>query len=373
MPVLVGKYKVLRRLATGGTSDVLLARGDGEQVVVLKLLLQQFREDAKFERMFTREAGAYARLSHPAIVKLHDFFADAGQLIMVLEYVDGFPLHKLRALLKVRGQQLDARASGFLASRIFSALSAAHTAKDPQTGVVAPVIHRDVNPSNVLVPWDGLAKIADFGIAKVTGVDGEKTQAGFIKGTYGYMAPEQVRGEAVTVRTDVYAGCLLLWELLAGRKAIVRGSSSDVEVLRAMAEPRFPSLGALRPDLPRELLDAVAAGLEPDPARRGVTAEEVSHVLRTSMNLDEGRASARRGARRASGRPRRSSTRRRRSRRRPSCVPWPMWARRTPRSPTPSPSRRRWPPPSPPPPPSPSRRCVRRRQGSLPASRVERS
>jgi serine/threonine-protein kinase len=296
LPDRIGAYKVLRRLATGGTSDVLLARAEGprtgktpEGVVVLKLLLKQFRDDPEFERMFAREAGTYTRLSHPAIVRLYDFFNDGGQLVMVLEYVDGFPLHKLRALLKVRGQQLDPRASAYLGARIFSALSAAHTAKDPQTGAIAPVVHRDVNPSNVLVPWDGEAKIADFGIAKVTGDDGD-TRAGFIKGTYGYMAPEQVRGEEVTSRADVYAACLLLWELMAGRKAIVRGSQSDVEVLRAMAEPRFPALSALRPDLPKPVLDVVAAGLEPDPGKRTVTAEQVAQVLRICMSMQEGRA-----------------------------------------------------------------------------------
>ena len=131
---------MLRRLATGGTSDVLLARAEGphgfERVVVLKLLLQQYRDDETFERMFAREAAAYARLSHPAIVKLYDFFSDAGQLVMVLEYVDGLPLHKLRALLKPRGIVVDDRAAMFVAWRIFGALSAAHSARDPADGRV---------------------------------------------------------------------------------------------------------------------------------------------------------------------------------------------------------------------------------------------
>jgi serine/threonine-protein kinase len=271
---------------------VLLARAEGphgfERNVVLKLLLQQFREDEKFERMFAREAAAYARLSHPAIVKLYDFFSDSSQLVMVLEFIDGLPLHKLRALLRPKGWGLDDRAAMFIGWRVFSALSAAHSARDPQSGEYSPVIHRDVNPSNVLIPWDGHVKIADFGIAKVAGVDGE-TQAGLIKGTYGYMAPEQVRGEPLTVRADVYAASLLLWELLAGRKAIVRGNSSDIDVLRAMAEPSFPSLASLRPDLPKAVLEAVARGLEPEPDRRAVYADELCSALRTAISLDEGR------------------------------------------------------------------------------------
>jgi serine/threonine-protein kinase len=292
LPERIGTYRVLKRLATGGTSDVLLGKAEGprgaEQTVVLKLLLQEFREDLQFEKMFATEAAAYSRLSHPAIVKLYDFFSDGDQLVMVLEYVDGMPLHRLRALLK-RGKFLDDSAAMYVAWRIFGALSAAHTARDPKTGELSPVIHRDVNPSNVLIPWDGQAKIADFGIAKVTGVDNDKTAAGFIKGTYGYMAPEQVRGENVTDRADVYAACLVLWELLVGRKAIVRGGTSDLDVLRAMAEPAFPALSALRPELPLEVLDMVERGLQPDPAKRTITAEELAAALRISCNLEDGR------------------------------------------------------------------------------------
>jgi serine/threonine-protein kinase len=292
LPVRIGGYRVVRRLATGGTSDVLLARAEGlhgfERAVVLKLLLQQYRGDEQFERMFAREAAAYARLSHPAIVKLYDFFSDTGQLVMVLEYVEGLPLHKLRALLR-KPRFLNDPAAMFVGARIFGALAAAHSAHDPQTQELAPVIHRDVNPSNVLIPWDGHVKIADFGIAKITGVDNDKTQAGFIKGTYGYMAPEQVRGESVTVRTDVYVASLLLWELLVGRKAIVRGSGSDLDVLRAMAEPTFPTLASLRPDLPPDVLMAIARGLERDPQRRDISSDEIATALRGACDLEQGR------------------------------------------------------------------------------------
>ncbi len=282
----------MRRLATGGTSDVLLARAEGphgfERTVVLKLLLQQFRRDQPMEKMFAREAAAYARLSHPAIVKLYDFFSAEGQLVMVLEYIDGLPLNRFRAILRKNGEQVDDRSSIFVASRVFAALAAAHGARDPETGEFAPVIHRDVNPSNILIPWDGHVKLADFGIAKVAGVPTD-TQSGFIKGTYGYMAPEQVRGEQVTVRTDVYAASLLLWELLARRKAVQRGALPEVEVLRAMASPTLPSLDVLRPDLPQRLRETIARGLEPSPEARSVTAEEMLVVLRESVTSNEGR------------------------------------------------------------------------------------
>ena len=187
--------------------------------------------------MFAREAAAYARLSHPAIVQALRLLLADGQLVMVLEYVDGLPLNRCCATLRKQRRELDDRASLLRRRRASSPRSAAaHDARDPRRAS-PPVIHRDVNPSNVLIPWDGHVKLADFGIAKIAGV-AATTQAGFIKGTYGYMAPEQVKGERVTVRTDVYAATLVLWELLARRKAIQARAARDGDAPRdGRAEP----------------------------------------------------------------------------------------------------------------------------------------
>lgn len=301
----IGGYRVVRRLATGGTSDVLLAKAEGplgfERTVVLKLLLSQFRSDDEFARMFAREASAYARLSHPSIVRLFDFFAvpasesgtparqagREGQLCMVLEHIDGPPLTRLRTMLKAIGRELDDRAAIYVAARIFDALAAAHSVV-AESGAIAPVIHRDVNPSNVLVPWDGHVKLADFGVAKVTGLS-HQSVAGMIKGTYGYMAPEQVTGDAISPRADVYAAGIILWELLTKRRAFQRGALPEVEALRAMAEPRLVALDTIRPDLDRTVRDAVKRALEPRAERRTVTAEEMVAILTAAVPTDEGR------------------------------------------------------------------------------------
>jgi serine/threonine-protein kinase len=289
-PTPIGRFRVLRRLASGATTDVLLARAEGsDRVVALKVLLQQFRSDPAFEQMFVREAAAYARLSHPAIVQLYEFFAVDGQFVMVLEYVDGLPLHKLRAMLSIGGEKVEDSAALFIAARVFEALAAAHSARDPDTGALAPVIHRDINPSNVLVPWDANVKVSDFGIAKAGGTQAD-TKMGFVKGTYGYLAPEQVRGENITVRGDVYAASLLLWELLARRKAIQRGAMSETGVLQAMEHPDFPSLDVVRPDVDPSVRDAVRRGLAVNPDDRSITAEEMVVVLAGVMKADEGRA-----------------------------------------------------------------------------------
>lgn len=289
----IGGYRVVRRLATGGTSDVLLAKAEGphgfERTVVLKLLLAQYQDDQEAMAMFAREASAYARLSHASIVQLYDFFAQSGQLVMVLEYVDGPALHRLRGMLRTVGQHVEDRGALYLATRIFAALAAAHSAKD-ESNALAPVIHRDVNPSNILLPWDGQVKIADFGVAKVSGT-GHQSSVGVLKGTYGYMAPEQVTGEPVTPATDVYAGAIVLWELLTRRRAFQRGALPEVEALRQMSEPRIPSLDTVRPELPKGLRDLVRRALTPDVRQRDVTAEEAVAVLRSLVSTDEGRES----------------------------------------------------------------------------------
>lgn len=291
-PERIAHYEVARRLARGGTSDVLLARAQGfggeGRHVVLKLLLPQHAGDPSYERMFQTEAAAYARLGHPAVVRLLDFFSHEGQPVMVLEYVDGMSLGEVRQQLRTTAEDLDDRAALFVGSRVLAALAAAHGARDPKVGGASPVIHRDVNPSNILIPWDGHAKLADFGIAKVAGMPSD-TMVGSIKGTYGYMAPEQVRGETVTPFTDVYAASLVLWELLARRRAIQHRALPDAEVMRAMADPHLPSLDVLRPALPPGLRDALRRGLEPSPALRRITAAELLEVVKASTNLDEGR------------------------------------------------------------------------------------
>ena len=287
----VGGYRVVRRLATGGTSEVLLAKATGphgfERSVVLKLLLSKYQDDDDFKSMFAREAAAYARLSHPSIVRLYDFFQHGEQLVMVLEYIDGPALSKLKSMLKTVGHQLDDAASIHVAACIFDALAAAHAASD-DSGESAPVIHRDANPSNVLITWDAQVKLADFGIARVTGITHESS-AGMIKGTYGYMAPEQVKGEAITPRADVYAGGIILWELLSRRKAFHRGALPEIEVLRAMAEPRIVALDVLRPDLDKSLREAAKRALEPNAGDRKITAEEMVSILRQLVPQEEGR------------------------------------------------------------------------------------
>jgi serine/threonine protein kinase len=150
-----------------------------------------------------------------------------------------------------------------------------------------PIVHRDLSPSNVLLDWRGGVKIADFGIAKVLGVS-PATRVGLVKGTLGCMAPEQARGEAVDERADVYAAALLAWRLATGRVPFARHQGDEFELLRAMRNPRIHPLAAIRPDLPPRLAEAIATALEPDPARRTISAADLAAIVAAEVDVHAG-------------------------------------------------------------------------------------
>lgn len=285
----IGPYRIIRRLGFGRESEVLLATrrfpGNFERRVVIKRLLAPSQNDPERQTVLATEALAYARVAHPAVVQLFDFFAHEGHLALVLEYVDGLSLAKVLERLRARREPIGDRVALFIASRVFAGLAAAHSARDPRTGETTPVIHRDVSPENVLVPWDGFVKLGDFDLAKVIGVSGD-TRSGLMKGTYGYMAPEQVNGDAVTPLTDVYAGCLVLRELLISKPTFDE-QMPELELLRAMAEAQLPPIESLRGGIPRRLADALRRGLARDPSERTLTAAEMVEVLRGQADMEQ--------------------------------------------------------------------------------------
>ena len=288
----VGPYRIVRTLDVTSTTEVLLAVSEGplgfERTVVIKRLTPGAHDPIVVQSL-AREAVAYARLNHAAIVRLYDFFAPDGKVALVLEYVDGPSLARLGVLLKSKREALGDPAALYIASRVFAALAAAHAARDPRSGEFAPVVHRDVSPGNILIPWDGFVKLGDFGMAKVSGVSGD-SRAGTLKGTYGYMAPEQVVGDRVSPRTDVYAGCLLLRELLLSRPAFTQGKMAELEYLKSMADPQLTPLEKIRGGLSRNLTDAMHRGLARDPEERTLTAAEMVRVLRHETDMDRAHA-----------------------------------------------------------------------------------
>lgn len=278
VPEKIGTYQVVKYVGRTGPADVYVARAEGPlgfaRNVNLKMVRFALDDDARFGEELAREAAICARLNHPGVVRMFDFFEHERRLVLVLEQVEGASLDRLLSHLARRKQRLGDAAVFYLGGQVAAALAHAHASTD-EDGNLSPVIHRDIKPENVLIGWDGQARLAGFGLGKILGRTPDSI-AGTVKGTPGYMSPEQARGERATVRSDVYGFGVLLWSLLGGQEPPTDGS-------------RLTPLGELRPDLPRELVAAIDAALEPSPDRRRITCAELAQWLAKLVRADAGR------------------------------------------------------------------------------------
>ena len=271
----LGHYVIVAPLGAGGMGEVYRAHDTRlQRDVALKALPAQVASDPSHLRRLQREAKAIAALNHPNIVTLHTFEEVDGVHFLTMELVDGESLNHALA----RGGLPLSRILN-LAQSLTDALVAAH-----EKGVV----HRDLKPSNVMVTKDGLVKVLDFGLAKLsvtgTAADADATQAttltnpGQVMGTLPYMAPEQLRGERVDERTDIFALGVVLYELATGRRPFTGKSPSDVtsSILR---DPPVPAT-SVRAELPRDLGRLIDRCLEKDPEHRFQTAKDIRNEVR---------------------------------------------------------------------------------------------
>jgi serine/threonine-protein kinase len=285
----IGPFRVVRQLESCGSREAFLAVDAAERQVVLKVLSAPRSEDGLIDPRIADEASAYARLSHPNLVKVVELFSAGGRLLVALETVEGSTLNVVRASLVRRLHKLDDACWYYVASCFFGGLAAAHAAVDAG-GNAAPILHGNVNPSSVHVGWDGAIKLGDFGVASIVETTRD-SNPGLSWGSYGYLAPEQASARPVGPYTDVYSAALVLWELLAGRKAVERVAESATDLLDRMAQPSFPSLDELRPDVDRRVREVVRDALQWDPSRRGVDAAGVCEVLRSVTDMEKARDS----------------------------------------------------------------------------------
>jgi serine/threonine-protein kinase len=282
-----GPFRVLRRLASCGAREAFLAVDGADRRVVLKALSAPQSDDGLLDLRIADEATSYARLSNPNLVKVVELFSSGGRLLIALEHIEGSTLNVVRAAL-ARGQhKLDDACWYYVASCIFAGLAAAHAAIDAG-GQAAPILHRNVNPSNVHVGWDGAIKLGDFGVASIVEATRD-SNPGLTWGGYGYLAPEQANAQPIGPHTDVYSATLVLWELLTGRKAVERAAEPATDLLDRMAAPSFPSLDELRPDIDPAVREVVRTGLLADPSKRSVDAARVCEVLRNATDMENAR------------------------------------------------------------------------------------
>jgi serine/threonine protein kinase len=259
----IGPYKVLQKIAAGGMGTVYLAAHERDhgfrKLVAIKQLHPHLEVGDEAQQRFAVEARIGASLAHPNIVSVNDLDTDpGGGLFFVMEYVHGC---SLRTIMVHSPGPMQPALAAFIIRELARALDAAHTFIDEE-GRPWPVIHRDVNPKNVLLSDSGAVKLTDFGIAKI--LDQQLTVATGLRGTIGYMSPEQARGETVDPRTDIYSCGVILYELLTGRRAVEGESEMErlasaqrgVEVNEAaVAAAPAPLRAVLRQTLARDRAD----------------------------------------------------------------------------------------------------------------------
>lgn len=284
LPERIGAYRVLRCLSSTAGVDVYLGREDGPMGFTREVLLKVAPREAGEAEELLREASSVAQLNHPAIVRMFAFFEHEGRVVLVLERVDGTTLARITGAARRRKQRIGESSAFHIAHRLFGALAHAHDATNRQ-----PVIHRAIHPGNVSIGWDGTTRLSGFGLSKIVGRSPD-TAIGLVKGVDGYMAPEQIRGERITERVDIYQAGLVVWELFSGEA--VPGSpqqSREMELVQMMAGERLPSFGDVRAAIPREVVAVLDAALEPDADRRGITAKEIERWLEKSVDVEGGR------------------------------------------------------------------------------------
>ena len=277
-PEKLAQYDVLRRLGAGGMAEVFLARKSGAEgtskIVVVKRILPSFGASRRFRTMFIDEAQLATRLNHPNVVQVYDFSNEGAEgHILAMEYVEGPDFGMLIAAARAAGVRLPPWVSAYVIAEVAKGLHYAHEKKD-DGGASLEIVHRDVSPQNVLLSYDGSVKIADFGIASARFLQDEQ---GVIKGKYGYMSPEQARGERVDRRSDLYSLGVILWECLSGRP--LHGSATGTALLEVVRTGRVEPPSTFAMDLPAELEEIVMRLLAPRPEGRYATGRELVSAI----------------------------------------------------------------------------------------------
>jgi serine/threonine protein kinase len=275
----LGKYEILRKLATGGMAEIYLAcvRGQAgfEKTVVLKRILPHFAADPKFVQMFLDEARLAATLRHPNIADVYDIGEVDGILFFTMEFVHGQDVRSIRLAARQRSEMIPLAISLAILQGTAAALHCAHEMQGAD-GRPLELVHRDVSASNVIVSYDGAVKLLDFGIARANDHQ-HKTQTGTLKGKAPYMSPEQCRGQRLDRRTDLFSLGVMMFELTLGRRPF-RGDN-DFTIMEQIVHGVPPAPSSIVPGYPAELEAIVMKLLARDPRARYATAADMLHDL----------------------------------------------------------------------------------------------
>ena len=281
----IGRYALHSEIAAGGMATVHIGRLLGpvgfSRTVAIKRLHPPLAKDPEFVAMFLDEARLAARIRHPNVVSTLDVVATEGEIFVVMEYVPGESLARLLRVVRTNKEMVPVPIAATIMVGVLHGLHAAHEARD-ERGEALRIVHRDVSPHNILVGTDGDAHVIDFGIAKARGRM-QVTRQGQIKGKLSYMPSEQLLGQTVDHRADIFAASIVLWEALTGQRLFQGVDDGDVyaKVLLGKVDP--PSLYAR--GVSSTIDDIVLRGLARDKTQRYATAREMALALEAAIQL----------------------------------------------------------------------------------------
>ncbi|MBN2358296.1 MAG: protein kinase [Deltaproteobacteria bacterium] len=278
-PQKFGRYLLLDRIASGGMAEVWRAKifgaEDFQRIVAIKKILPHVAEDADFVTMFKDEAKITVLLQHASIGQVYELGKIDDTYFIAMEYVPGKDCKTIWQYQRQRKEPLPVPIACHVIQNVCEGLDYAHRKKD-NFGVDLKIVHRDVSPQNILVSWEGEVKLIDFGIAKAAG-KASRTQAGILKGKFGYMAPEQVRGLPIDQRADVFALGVCLYELLTGQRAFQ--ADSDFSLLEMVRNVELTPPTIVNKNIPHDLEQIIYKALAKEPDDRFQWAAELSQAL----------------------------------------------------------------------------------------------
>lgn len=282
-PIPFGKYLLLERVNVGGMAEVFKAKAFGvegfERLVAVKRILPSIAEDQEFITMFIDEAKIAVQLTHANVASIFDLGRVADSYFIAMEFVRGKDLRAIFDRVRKRGETVPVPMACYVIMKVCEGLDYAHNKKD-SAGRDLHLVHRDVSPQNILLSYDGEVKLIDFGIAKAANKAG-KTQAGILKGKFGYMSPEQVRGLPLDRRSDIFSVGIVLYELLTGERLFV--GESDFSTLEKVRNVEIMPPSTYNRKIPEELEQIVLKALAKDVEDRYQTAMDLHDDLQSFM------------------------------------------------------------------------------------------
>ena len=283
LPCKYGPYLLLERVSVGGMAEVYKAKEYGvdgfERTVAVKRILPHVAEDDEFIAMFKDEAKIAVQLAHGNIAQIYNLGNENESFYIALEYIAGRDLRAIFQKGQQAGKPMPVPQVCYVIMKICEGLDYAHNKKDKYQRPLS-IIHRDVSPPNILVSYEGEVKLIDFGVAKAAG-RASRTQAGILKGKFGYMSPEQVRGMPLDRRSDVFSVGVVLFETLTGTRLFQAETDfATLEKVRAVEVPRPTSLN---PDIPKPLENIMYKALAREPETRYQSSIELHDELQAFM------------------------------------------------------------------------------------------